>query len=167
MPMLHRYRVFVALVIALLPATVLADACFVTTEGVDDDTRNGRSEKSAWASLAYACDRVPEGQHAIHIAPGEYTAVRTARPKSGLTIVARKPRGKDVTRIVASKEWKLDSSPHEASSADYLVAFEKVKAIKIHSLSPASDPCHRINGAIRSFRSESIVLQDMVIEEFR
>ena len=165
--MRHLQSLFTALAIFVSPATSFADSFFVAPDGLDDAARDGRRAETAWASLAYACERVPEGKHAIHIAPGEYVAVRTARPKSGLTIVGRKAWGTDATRIVASKDWGLGDAPHEGSPGEYLIAFEKANDIKIHSLALASDPPHRINGAIRSFRSENVTLQNLVIEEFR
>ncbi len=144
-----------------------ADRFHVRPDGMDSDARDGRSIKSAWKSLAYACDRVPSGDHSIHLAPGDYLATRTAHPKDGVTIVGRKPYGKDRTRILASKSWKLSDTPRDARESEYLIAFTKAKHIRIHNLALACDPEHRINGAIRVFRSEGITLEALHIQEFR
>ena len=155
------------LVILALNGLARADRFFVASTGVDGANRDGRSPKTAWKSLAYACDKVPQGKHSIHLAPGDYVATRTARPKSGTTIVGRKPYGKDRTRIIASKDWKLSNSPREAREGEYLIAFTKMKDVKIKSLALVSDSSHRITGAIRCFRSENVNLRELVIEEFR
>jgi hypothetical protein len=39
---------------------------------VDTSTRSG-SRSEPWATLSYACHRVPSGEHTIHINPGTYT----------------------------------------------------------------------------------------------
>ena len=152
----------------MLAGVAQADTFFVATDGVDSPMRDGRSKKSAWQSLAYACEQVPAGKHAISLAPGQYVAKRTAFPKSGVTIVGRKPWGKDITRIVASSDWQLCDQPHQENPEDeYLISFKKAGDIHIHSLALESSPDHRITGAIRCSASKNIHLHDLVIKEFR
>ncbi len=148
----------------------------VAPDGIDEPGRGG--EDRPWASLAYACDQVPEGKHAIHIAPGEYVATCTAYPKNGVAIVGRKPHGKDVTRIIASKDWELPplaDHDHEGHN-QYLIAatakrpdggWQPVEDVTINSLELCSGPEHRITGAVFIRDGTNIKLQSLNVHDFR
>ncbi|MEM9479855.1 MAG: hypothetical protein AAGA58_09410 [Verrucomicrobiota bacterium] len=148
-----------------LVSTLHADSFHVAPDGKDEAGRGSKSKP--WASLAFACEQVPEGKHAIHLAPGDYLATRTAYAKSGFTIIGRKQYGKDRTRLMASKDWPLGDAPVEGKADEYLISFEKAENVTIKNLAFVSDPEHRINGAIRAFRSTGVTLKELAIEEFR
>ena len=71
---------------ALLAAPASATTYFVAADGADATTRDGLTAATAWASLAYACDRVPAGEHVIRLGAGVFLAEATATVKSGITI---------------------------------------------------------------------------------
>jgi len=164
------------LLLVALPSVAPATDYFVATDGADRPEHGSKSKP--WASLAYACENVPEGKHAIHIAPGEYVATRTAYPPNGVSIVGRKPWGKDVTRIVASKKWTLpELADHEHDGhALYLIAatakrpdgkWRPVTNLTINSLELCSHPEHRINGAVFVRDGTNIRLQSLNVHDFR
>ena len=173
---LHLRVIFLSL---LTVASATAEDFYVTPEGVDAADRDGRSEESAWASLAYACDQVEAGAHAIHVLPGEYVATRTAYPKNGVAIVGRQPQGKGVTRIIASKDWELpplkDYEGHEGLD-EYLIAASAKRAngqwlpvenLTITNLELCSTPERRITGAVYCRDGTNIKLQYLNIHDFR
>jgi len=160
-------------------ASASAKDYYVSTDGVDAEERDGRTKNTAWASLAYACDRVEAGDHAIHILPGEYVATRTAYPKNGVAIVGRKPHGKDVTRIIASKEWdlpELQDYEDDKGRSEYLIAavagqpsgeWVPPRDLTINSLQLCSDPAHRITGAVYIRDGTNVVLKHLNVHDFR
>ncbi|MGF1581612.1 MAG: right-handed parallel beta-helix repeat-containing protein [Gemmataceae bacterium] len=145
-----------------------ADTFYVSTGGKDLEGRNGRSWDTAWKSLAYACEQVPEGKHTIRVGSGTFVATRTAHPQSGVTIVGNGRFGKKMTRIVASKNWKLVDEPRLTNPPnEYLIAFTKKQNIGIRNLALASDPEHRITGAIYCMRSSHVHVKEVGVFEFR
>jgi hypothetical protein len=167
------------LIAAINPCVALATDYFVATNGIDSNDRDGLSEGSAWGSLAYACDRVEAGKHAIHVLPGEYVATRTAFPKNGLSIIGRQPEGPDVSRIVASAEWTMpelaEFEGHEGFD-QYLIAASAKRAdgswlpvedLTVTNLELASLPSHRITGAFYCRDGTRIVLQYLNVHDFR
>ncbi len=151
--------------IDVLLILALADVFHVAADGADDPARDGKSPPAAWKSLAYACERVPEGAHTIRLGAGTFPASRTARPRSGLTIEGA---GRDATRIVAAADWPLSEDPSKKNPAEeYLIAFEKAEGIAIRSIALASDPVRRITGAVRVLNSKKVILRDLHVRDFR
>ena len=142
---------------------------YVSTTGVDSAERDGLSWQTAWNSLAYASDRVPEGNHTIQLSSGKFVATKTARPKSGVTIAGMGRSGNNTTQIVASANWPLSADPSDDSSTlnEYLIAFRGAQGITIRDLALASEPKHRITGAIYASGSENIILHDLTVKDFR
>ncbi|MFM9963434.1 MAG: right-handed parallel beta-helix repeat-containing protein [Planctomycetaceae bacterium] len=152
---------------------------FVSVTGADDAALDGKTTATAWRSLAFACDRVDVSEAVIQLGAGTFVADRTARPKSGVTIagqrdVARqKSADKDsakspVTRIVAAKDWKLAEKITDMGPDDeYLIDLKRVKGVTIRDLVLSSDPEHRITGAIHVRDGENVVLEDLVVRDFR
>ncbi len=162
------YRLLSLLIAFVFTSPVLADQFYVSTSGKDSKDQDGKSWKTAWKSLAYACEQVPEGDHKIRIGSGTFIATRTAYPKNGITIVGAGRFGKKPTRLVASKDWNLVDEPREKNPPnEYLIAFSRAKNITIHDLILSSDPEHRITGAVYCYRSDDITVHDVSILEFR
>jgi hypothetical protein len=156
-----------------------ADDFFCSVSGVDSLERDGRSEGSAWQSIAFACDRVEAGDHAIHVLPGEYVAVRTAYPKNGVAIIGRQPEGPDVSRILASPNWELkplvDPEGHEGME-EYLIAASAkrpdgswlpVTNLRVANLELCSPPEHRITGAFYCRDGTNVKLERLRVHDFR
>lgn len=169
-------HVSILLVGLTLPCFGWATDYFVAVNG--SDLSGHGSMTKPWASLAYACENVPEGKHAIHVGPGEYVATRTAYPPNGVSIVGRKPSGNDVSRIIASREWPLPKlADHEHDGQDqYLIAatakrpgggWRTVKDLTITSLELCSPPDHRITGAIFIRDGANIKLTHLNVHDFR
>ena len=75
-------RIFLLASIAAFSLSgAFAKTFHVSPDGADEQSRDGSSPEHAWASLAYACERVPEGAHTIQLAAGTFVATRTASPK--------------------------------------------------------------------------------------
>lgn len=179
--MIHHVRrgLATSLAISLWLGTACGADYFCATNGVDAPERDGLSEQSAWHSLAYACDRVPEGTHAIHVLPGTYLATRTAYPRNGVAIIGRQPEGPDVSRIIASSDWPLkplvDPEGHEGME-EYLIAasakrpdgaWHPVTDMTVVNLELASDPKHRITGAIYCRDGTRVTWRNLRVHDFR
>lgn len=175
--LLELASVGVLTLLVLSPAR--GDNFYCAPNGIDSPQRDGRTEQTAWQSLAYACDRVEEGEHAIHVLPGTYIATRTAYPKNGIAIVGRQPEGPDVSRIMASPDWPLkplvDPEGHEGME-EYLIAasakrpdgsWHPVKGMTVSNLELCSDPKRRITGAIYCRDGTGVKWQYLRVHDFR
>ncbi|MEM9091381.1 MAG: right-handed parallel beta-helix repeat-containing protein [Cyanobacteria bacterium P01_F01_bin.53] len=148
---------------------------YVSTTGADSAARDGLSWETAWSSLSYASDRVPEGDHLIQLGAGTFTATETARPKSGITIAGmREGDGPSQTQLIASSDWLLSADPSGDADGnsgelanEYLIAFRNAQDITIRDLTLASHPDHHITGAINVWRSRDIAIHDLSIKNFR
>ena len=143
---------------------------YVSTAGTDAAGRDGLSWQTAWRSLSYASDHVPAGSHTIQLSAGKFVATKTARPKSGVTIAGMGHSGENATQIIASNNWRLSAVPEDGNSIatdEYLVAFRGEQGITIRDLALASEPKHRITGAIYASGSENITLHDLTVKDFR
>ena len=163
----------------LLISSAVATDYFVSVEGADDAAHDGKTRDTAWASVAYACDRVPAGDHTIQVLPGEYVATRTAYPKNGVAVGGRQPHVEDVPRIIASRDWKLpplkDYEGHEGMD-EYLIAASAkrpdgqwlpVKGLTIANLELCSPPERRITGAVYCRDATNVSLRHLNIHDFR
>ena len=142
---------------------------YVSTTGADSADRDGLSLQTAWRSLSHASDRVPAGNHTIQLGSGKFVATQTARPKSGVTIAGMGDRGENSTQIVASPNWQLAERPNENDSglSEYLIAFRDRQNITLRDLVLASEPEHRITGALYASDSENIAIHDVTVKDFR
>ncbi len=111
----------------------------------------------------------PAGNHTIQLGSGKFIATQTARPKSGITIAGMGDSGENSTQIVASSNWQLTEVPNEKDSglSEYLIAFRRRQNITIRDLVLASEPEHRITGALYAAGSENIAIHDTTIQDFR
>jgi hypothetical protein len=153
---------------AILTGELQAATYYVAIDGIDSTERDGSSWETAWASLAFASEQVPEGKNTIRIGPGTYVATETAYLQGGTTIAGSGRYGEKATIITAATDWPLVEEPRQENPAnEYLIAFEKVQDIEIRDLSLTSDPAHRITGAIRCLRCEDVRLREIGVREFR
>lgn len=142
---------------------------YVSSEGIDSESRDGLSWETAWASLAYASDRVPAGDNIIQLSSGTFIATETATPRSGVTVVGNGSNGENVTRIVASPDWELSPDPRDEAAAlnEYLIVIQNGQNITIRDLALTSTPEHRITGAVYVSGSNDIAVQNTLVRDFR
>jgi hypothetical protein len=163
-------RRFVVCVLAICLACggLQAEEFHLKPDGTDSTDRDGKSPANAWKSLAYACERIPAGTHTLKLAPGTYAEERTAKPKAGLTISGAGVTGNQASRVVASKTWLLGPvvAPPKPP-AEFLISAVRVKDVNIRGIAFASDPSHRISGAMNINHCENIIVADCTIEDFR
>ncbi len=159
--------------IASLAGPARAATFYVSADGADADDRGGRSPDAAWRSLAYACDRIPEGEHTLQLGPGLFPATRPSRPKSGLTIVGAGTEGDGATRIVASTDWPVpqagaaaEAPPDRQPEDEYLVFLQGVSNVTIRNLVLASEPEHRITGGLLGRNVKGVTVAEAYVHDF-
>jgi hypothetical protein len=157
---------FIWCILLSLPtlAASAVEPLLVRQGGQDDPSRDGRKAESAFASVAYACERATPGS-IIDVGPGQFEATRSAKLKSGVTI---RGAGQDQTRIVAAKSWPLvDAKVAPKPDEEFLLIARNVKGVVVRELELASDPVHRISGAIALRDGVDVTLENLRIQEFR
>ena len=167
-------------IVALLASLALASALSATTyyvapSGADDADRDGLTAGTAWASLSYACSRVPDGDHVIRLAAGLYVAEERALPPVGVTIEGA---GADRTEIRAAETWALTpglrpTGNNDYEAGDYLVAFESFRdrdgrggPLTIRGIRFTSPTSRLLDGAILLGTVHDVVLEDLEVEDF-
>jgi len=142
---------------------------YVSTDGIDSESRDGLSWETAWASLAYASDRVPAGDNTIQLSSGTFIATETATLQSGVTVVGGGRDGETATQIVASPDWELSPDPRDETAAlnEYLIVIQNGQNITIQDLALTSTPEHRITGAVYVSGSDNITVQNTTVRDFR
>ena len=162
-----------------------ATTYYVAVDGRDAEARDGLSPATAWASLAYACERVgpaAEGQtNEIRLAPGRYIATRRAIPRSGQHIIgAGAARGEatfdasEVTELVASPNWTLTGRPRDFHRADFIIGVQTwaddlgavQRDVAIEGIRFRSDLSNLLTGAVMLRDVHDVRLRDLHIEDF-
>lgn len=155
---------------ASIAGTARADTFYVATDGVDADDRAATTKQTAWRSLAYACERVPAGEHTIELGSGTFIAKRAARPKSGVTIIGQGIDGDSATRIVAAKDWKLSDNPNrgdEVPEDECLIVWRDVSDMAVRDLVLASTPDHRITAGLYGRGVKGAEVANLHVHDFR
>ncbi|MEL6816512.1 MAG: right-handed parallel beta-helix repeat-containing protein [Cyanobacteria bacterium J06598_3] len=142
---------------------------YVSTTGVDGAARDGLSPATAWRSLAYASDRTPAGNHTIQVGPGSFVATEPAYLKSGVTVTGSGREGAQKTQIVASTDWPLSANPRESDRTldEYLIVLQDAQNVTLKNLVLASEPSHRITGAVYVANASAVTIHDVGIKDFR
>ncbi|MEM7697631.1 MAG: hypothetical protein AAF236_04415 [Verrucomicrobiota bacterium] len=168
---MNRPFLLVGFALLFLVGSLKADKFHIMEGGVDDPSRDGKTWETSWATLAFACEQTPDDgePHTILIRAGTYVAERTAYPKSNTTILGEGRGGERMSRIVASSEWELvdEFKPDSPLEDEHLIAFKKKENITIKNLALASEPEHRITGAISATASKGLVFVGLGLRDFR
>ncbi len=152
----------------LLTGVADAETYHVAVNGVDVADRNGLTEAMAWASLAFACEQVSEGTHTIRLGAGTFTAQRTAKLKSGWTVVGAGRDPATGTVIVADKKWELVTKFNkEVPENEFMIAMKKVKDIHLSALVIVSPTDRHLTGGIFCMDGENIELTELYVHDFR
>ena len=170
--------IYTCLFFLLLTGPLGAATYYISPSGIDDEGRDGLSPATAWASLRYACGRVPNGENTIRMAAGTYVAVATATPPRGVTIEGA---GTELTTIIASTDWMLTDKIRPGDQVDYDLqnylisdsAFETEQgggrggSLTIRGIRFESPEEALIDGAIYLRDIDDVLLEDLDLENFR
>lgn len=155
----------VAVEACLIAIVAGADVLYVAKDGVDEATRDGRSPATAWASLAYACSRIPPGRHELRIGRGEFTLSESVRIPSGTTVVGA---GRDATRIISSVDWPTSPSLEGIGpDGEFLIVLDGTTNVVIRDLELASPSNHPIAGAVRALKAVEVEIERVRVRNFR
>ncbi len=144
---------------------------YVSPNGMDDSARNGTSPSNAWRTLAYASERVPEGNHRIFLAAGNYYETRPSKVKKGIKIIGNGNEGGNRTTIYASSSWNNPDSGCTNRRENYVVIFRAPNSKtdvnnEISHIEFIDQQKKNINGAI-FIHGAKIDVHDLVIRNFR
>ncbi len=161
---------FSTLTFAILFSGLLCHAqiiYYVSTAGQDVSGRDGLSSATAWKSLAYACDQVPEGAATIQLGEGTFVATGTAVLKSGFTVLGQ---GAGKTTLTNAPSFTASPDAHcdwDKQAANYLISVpSKRKNITIKNLLFTSPDENPLYGAIHVWDSDQIEIKDVTIRNF-
>ncbi len=159
------YLAFLLLFTASL--TVAQQTYYVSTTGLNDAGRDGLSTATAWKSLAYACDRVPESTATIQLGAGTFSETETAYLKSGFTI---RGAGKGLTIVTnaptfVAQTGRKDYQAYRAQNYLIYVPAKRVDII-IEDMSFRSPEANRLHGAINLWDSDRIRFERLSFNTF-
>lgn len=172
-----RLCLFLSLLFITLPRTgVRAQTTyFVTTDGADDPARDGLSAATAWASLSYACERVPGSLTApdtIQIGAGLFLVGQAATPEPGVTIQGMGPAQ---TILRTDDDWTMVNRPRDETWEDYIISFSKFPLgyqgvrttnFTIRNLRLESTLGNLTHGGIYLRDADDVLIENLEIEDF-
>jgi Right handed beta helix region len=167
---LHPMKLILTLLTNLLLAkfALRAETFYVATDGMDDASRDGREERKAWASLAFASEHLPKGAHTIRVGAGDFIATRAAWLPADVSVIGNGLKGDKATRIVAAPTWKLTADlKKQDPPEEYLIAVRKAENVVVRDLVLASDPGHRITGGLFAAGITRMELANLHVHDFR
>ena len=144
---------------------------YVSPTGADDPLRDGLSTTTAFASLAYACDRATAGS-TIQLAAGTYVATVAAEPKPGTTIQGA---GMQQTIIQSDPARTMQQRPKNEFYLDYLIAFHRFPqgynnaaghGMTIRDLRLESDVSNLAHGGIFMRDINNVLIENVHAEDF-
>lgn len=160
----------------LLLTALCTDTFHVRADGVDDAARDGLSPETAFASLAYACERLPDAENAtdpntIQVGPGEFLCSRPAIVPSNTNIFGNGFHGKgdNFSRLVTSTDWQLRDTPCEGPLEDesLIVLKKKSSNIRVSGIQLESPEDHRLTGGITMDACSDIKIDTCRFRNFR
>ncbi len=166
---IHRQVTYYLMAIFIMAGVTVTHATtyYVSTTGSDDPGNNGTTWQTAWATLSYACDRVPAGSHTIQLGPGTFQETTNAYPENGITVIGNGRSGPDRTTIVAPDAWDYTGDGCSVNMNGYIIVIDGGSQIAISGIEFINDPGHRANGAIYINRSDHVEVHDVDILNFR
>lgn len=155
----------------LLAAALCGDTFHVTTDGVDSADHDGRTKQTAFHSLAYACEQLPEGENIIQIGPGEHVCTRPAIVPSNTSIFGRgfHGDGSNFARLVASTEWPLRDAPCDGPLEDesIIVIRKRAENVKLWGIQIESPEDRRLTGGLTMDACSNVKIDTCRFRDFR
>ncbi len=148
-------------------AVAWADTFYLSPTGSDAPDRDGRTPETAWRTLAFACDRVPAGDHTIQFLAGEFPSERPAYPRSGVQIEGPNPTH-GYARLIASPDWPRSPQMSDVGPTnEFLIVLRGVSNIVIRNLELSSSPGVPIAGGIYARDVHGVRLEGLRLRNFR
>lgn len=172
---MQKFPLLPLLLLLLTSLTARAQTSYyVATDGIDAAARDGLSPATAWASLAYACTRVPgniPANDTINVGPGLYVTNEAANPQPGTTI---RGAGMDQTTIRTGQTWTMVERVREPDYLDYIIAFDKADQgfsgpatnFTISDLRLESTLTNLTNGGIYLRGTQDVLIERVHCEDF-
>lgn len=151
---------------------VQATNYYVSTTGIDTSSRDGKSSGAAWKTLAYACERVPEGSHTIILSPGTYQETSVSYPKSGVRILGYAHAGSNKTTIKAPANWSYrgNSCEFPDTNVNYIPDGYLIKVLQESNVTISQvefeGGINKAHGAIFANRSDNVTIDKVAVRNF-
>ena len=144
---------------------------YVSTDGKDEAGRDGKSPATAWKSLGYASEQVPEGEHTIQLGQGTFVIGKTVRLKSGWTLNGEGHSGSNTTTIINAASFGLTKDPCQleanAHPESYLIDGSSLEDIIISNLIFTSREDTPLDGALLFKWGKRLSLFNLLVRNFR
>ena len=161
--LIPRANLIVMLGFSFLPLAG-ADTYYVSIDGKDEASRDGKSAATAWKTLAFTCDRVPAGAHTIQLGVGTFTESRTAFPKSGMTIQGQG----NATVLQPVSTWPKATSPRTADvKKQALIAILKQRNCTLRNFGLHCKTNQRLSIGVHATTANGLKIERVAFSEFR
>ena len=162
--------IFLAMLQCLL-LNAYATTYYVSTEGQDEAGRDGKSPATAWKSLGYASEQVPEGEHTIQLGAGVFELTQTIGLKKGWTLIGQGHTGSSTTTLVNTASFvpqgDVCQTEKQAPEENYLLAGANLEDITISDLILTSRQDQPLDGALILKWGKRVELSGLLVDNFR
>ena len=148
-----------------------ADTYYVSTSGQDVASRDGLSPATAWKSLAYASQQMPEGEHTLQLGKGIFELTETVKLKKGWTLTGQGHTGSTTTTLINAASFgpkgDICKTEKQAPIENYLLGGANLENITISNLILTSREDQPLDGALIFKWGKNVELSDLLINNFR
>lgn len=138
----------------------------VSLDGIDSDTRDGRSATNAWRTLAYACERTSSARDTVRVGAGSFVETRPSVLHDSMTVL-----GLDTarTRVSGAGSWTIgaDARLVDNNRSSYIISAHSRSGVTVSGISFSSaDTTRRLHGALWFFACTGVTIRDCAFTEF-
>ena len=138
---------------------------YVRMGGTDTDDRDGTSPEAAWASIAYAGQRVPKGAHVIDVGPGRFEEQGPITLAQGVRLKGAGSSGPARTLVVPPDDWDHRDGSPEAKNG-YLIQILRHDDVTVESMAFENNAAGGAKAAIYVEDTDRTRLRDLHVQGF-
>ena len=150
---------------SMVSLTVEATTYYVSPSGSDNN--DGLSTSNPFKTIAYACSKVPTGNHTIQLATGTYYESQTIYLKTGHQLIGAGSSGSNASIVTNTVGFTTMGSPCDYSYSNYLVGVSDKDNFSIKNIGFESSTDNLLDGAILLKYSENFTIENVNINTFR
>ena len=163
------------LVVLFCQFSISQQTYYISTNGNDANERDGLSPATAWKTLAYSADRIPEGNHTLQLGEGTFVISSAINLKSGWTLNGKGHKGNSTTTLINSSTFGpegaiclgLSNEKNDYPLENYLLGGNGLENVTIGNLILTSRESNPLDGGIMMKYVKNLEIFNVTVKEFR